>query len=158
MKKALPIILIIVALIIVAATFLGIRKTRTIDWEESFNEKSNKPYGVSIFYKELPKLFKNQKIRTVYHQPDNYLRTNSENGYGDHVAKGSYIIIGKSDYLSDDSVDELLNFVDHGNTLFISDYYFSIKIHDTLNIDIDYIPNKKKDSISIQSLKHIDSR
>ena len=36
---------------------------------ESFNERSNAPYGVSVLYKELPNLFENNKIRTVYHAP-----------------------------------------------------------------------------------------
>lgn len=144
---------IIIALIIAGAVAIGIKSTRTIDWEESFNEKSNKPYGVSVFYKELHNLFKDQKIRTVYHQPASYLSANSEDGYGEHVAEGSYIIIGNSTYLEDDSVDELLSFVDTGNTLFISDYYFSQKIHDTLDIDIDYVVNEK-DSISYQYLKY----
>ncbi|WP_242134951.1 DUF4350 domain-containing protein [Aestuariivivens marinum] len=155
MKKVLPIGLIIIGLIVVIAITLGIKSTRSIDWEESFNEKSNKPYGVSVFYKELPKLFKNQKIRTVYHQPAGYLTANREDGYGDHVAKGSFIIIGNSDYLEDDSVDELLNFVGAGNMLFISDYYFSQKIHDTLDVSVEYIKNTK-DSISYHYLKHID--
>ncbi len=155
MKKILPIFIIIVALVVTAAVVIGVKRTKTVDWEESFNEKSNKPYGISVFYKELPNLFKDHKIRTVFHQPASYLRANSEDGYGEHVAKGNFIIIGNSDYLENDSVDELLNFVDAGNTLFISDYYFSQKIHDTLDIDIDYILNEK-DSISYQSLKHID--
>ncbi|GAA3621630.1 DUF4350 domain-containing protein [Flavivirga jejuensis] len=155
MKKILPILLIIVALVVTASIAIGVKRTKTVDWEESFNEKSKKPYGLSIFYKELPNLFKDHKIRTVYHQPASYLIANSEYGYGEHVAEGSYIIIGNSDYLEDESIDELLNFVDAGNTLFISDYYFSQKIHDTLDIDIDYIFTEK-DSISYQSLKYID--
>lgn len=155
MKKILPVLIIIVVLIVTASVFIGVKRTKTVDWEESFNEKSNKPYGVSIFYKELPNLFKDYKVRTVFHQPASYLRANSEDGYGEHVAEGSFIIIGNSDYLEDDSVDELLNFADTGNTLFISDYYFAQKIHDTLGIDVDYILNEK-DSISYQSLKHID--
>src|SRR5690606_30731869 len=122
-------------------------------WEESFNEKSSKPYGVSVFYNELPKLFKNQEVKTVYHTPESYLRANSEDGYGDHVAKGSYIIIGNSDYLGDESVDELLDFVDKGNTLFISDYYFVQKIHDTLQIDVDYV-SIGKDSMSYMSFEN----
>ncbi len=154
MKRSLPIIVLIVGLIITAAIFIGIKQTRTIDWEESFDEKSNKPYGMSIFYKELPSLFKNREVRTVFHQPDSYLRAHSEDGYGDYVAKGSYIIIGNSSYLENDSVDELLNFVDTGNTLFISDYYFAQRIHDTLDIDIDYILNET-DSISYESLKYV---
>ncbi|AUP78140.1 DUF4350 domain-containing protein [Flavivirga eckloniae] len=156
MKKVLPIAIILVVLIITGAVLIGVKQTRTVDWEESFNEKSNKPYGVSIFYKELPKLFKDYKVRTVFHQPGSYLSANSEDGYGEHVAEGSFIIIGNSDYLDNDSIDELLNFADAGNALFISDYYFSQKIHDTLDIDVDYILNEKKDSISYESLKHVD--
>ncbi len=152
MKKILPILLILVALVVTASVFVGIKRTKTVDWEESFNEKSSKPYGVSVLYKELPKLFSNHKIRTVYHQPASYLRAHSKDGFGDHVAVGSYIIIGNSDYLEDDSVDELLNFVDKGNTLFISDYTFPQKLHDTLHIDIKYIANET-DSISSESLK-----
>ncbi len=153
MKKLVPIFFIIIALVITAAVTIGIKKTKTVDWEESFNEKSNKPYGVSVFYKELPNLFKKHKVRTVYHSPESYLEANSENGYGDHVAKGSFIIIGNSDYLGDDAVDALLHFVDEGNTLFISDYYFTQKIHDTLQIDTKYSENKK-DSISYVSLEN----
>lgn len=154
MKKILPILIIIVVLIVTASVVIGVKRTKTVDWEESFNEKSNKPYGVSIFYKELPNLFKDYKVRTVFHQPASYLRANSEDSYGEHVAEGSFVIIGNSDYLENDSVDELLNFVDAGNTLFISDYYFSQKIHDTLDLDIDYVLNEK-DSISYQSLEYI---
>lgn len=156
MKKILPVLIILVALIFTTAVILGSNRSRTVDWEESFNEKSNKPYGVSVLYKELPKLFKDHKVRTVYHQPASYLRANSEDGYGKYVAEGTYIIIGNSDYLEDDSIDELLNFVDAGNTLFISDYYFPQKFHDTLDVGVDYIENEK-DSISYLSLKHINT-
>lgn len=154
MKKILPVLIILVLLIITASVVIGVKRTKTVDWEESFDEKSNKPYGVSVLYKELPKLFKDYKVRTVYHQPSSYLSANSEDGYGEHIAEGSYVIIGNSDYLEDDSIDELLNFVDAGNTLFISDYYFPQKIHDTLDVSVDYIENEK-DSISYLSLKHL---
>ncbi|MEL0454647.1 DUF4350 domain-containing protein [Flavobacteriaceae bacterium SZ-1-7] len=155
MKKVLPVILVLIALVVTAAIVIGIKRTKTVDWEESFDEKSNRPYGVSILYKELPKMFEDYKVRTVYHQPSSYLSANSEDGYGEHVAEGSYIIIGNSDYLTDDSVDELLKFVNDGNTLFISDYYYPQKLHDTLSLDIDYVLNEK-DSISYESLKYID--
>ncbi len=155
MKQIIPIVVVIVGLIIIGAVVIGVKRIKTVDWEESFNEKSNSPYGLSVLYKELPKLFKDQKIRTVYHQPRGYLSTNSEAGYGNHVAKGSYIIIGNSDYLTDTSVDELLYFAESGNTVFISDYVFPQRIHDTLQVDVEYIVNEK-DSISYQSLKYFD--
>lgn len=154
MKKLLPIVLVIIGLVVVIALTFNIRRTRTIDWEESFNERSNKPYGISVLYKELPNLFEGYKIRTVYHQPASYLTANSEFGYGDHEAKGNFIIIGNSDYLTDFSVEKLLGFVNDGNTLFISDYFYATKLHDTLGIEVDFIYNPKKDSISTFSFEN----
>lgn len=155
MRKILVVIVILVTLIITAAVVFSISITKTVDWEESFNERSNKPYGVSILYKELPQLFKNHNFRTVYHQPGSYLRAHSEGLYGEFIAEGSYLIIGNSDYLEEDSIDELLRFVDSGNTLFISDYHFPQKIHDTLDLDITYLKNEK-DSISYLTLSAFD--
>ncbi|WP_154662143.1 DUF4350 domain-containing protein [Siansivirga zeaxanthinifaciens] len=152
MKKLLP-ILIIIALILFGAFFLDFGYTKKVDWEESFNEKSNKPFGLSIFYKELPNLFKNQKIRTVYYQPSSYFNANRENSYGDHVAKGTFISIGTSNYLTDFSINSLLKFAYKGNTVFISDYFINKKIQDTLKIAIKYIPNKD-DNISYVSLQN----
>ncbi|TNJ45823.1 DUF4350 domain-containing protein [Tamlana fucoidanivorans] len=155
MKKILPVLIILIVLVVSAAIMLGVKFQKTIDWEESFNETSNKPYGVSVLYKELPNLFTPNKVRTVYHQPASYLKAHKADGFGDHEAKGSFIIIGNSNYLEASSIDALLNFVHTGNTLFVSDYVFPQKIHDTLNFDIEYIKNEI-DSTSYLSLKHFD--
>lgn len=153
-KKLLLPCLVILALLILIGYIFSFYSLRTIDWEESFNEKSNKPYGLSILYKELPNLFKPYKIKTVYHQPASYLNANSAHGSGDHDAKGNYIIIGNSKYLTNYSIDKLLDFVDSGNTLFISDYYFSQYLEDTLHFDVSFKYNTKKDSISTLSFKN----
>jgi len=66
------------------------------------------------------------------------------------------MIIGNSDYLEDDDIDELLLFVERGNTLFLSDYYPPNKLLDTLNLEVDYVEYEKqtsKDSISKLSFK-----
>lgn len=153
MKKIAPILIIIVAVIIAIVFSLKPRNNKVVDWEETFDERSTKPYGVSVLYKELPKLFKGKKVRTVYHTPSSYLFANSEGNYGDHIAKGSYIIIGNSDYLYDASIKQLLAFTESGNALFISDYGYLNKLTDTLNIDVNYIANTK-DSISHFSFKN----
>lgn len=146
MNKTLIIIVAIVAILITLFFTIDYRSNRIIDWEESYNEKSNKPYGLSVLYKELPTLFKDKKIRTVYYTPYTYLYANSEGGYGDHVAEGNYILIGNSDYLGVDDIDELLYFAESGNTVFISDSNLPTYLKDTLNVAIDYFDIK--DSIS----------
>lgn len=152
MNKTLAIILVIAAAIVTIAISLDYSNRRTIDWEESFNEKSNKPYGVSVFYKELPKLFEGQKLKTVYYTPYNYFYANSEDGYGDNIAEGNYILVGNSDYLEVGDIEELLLFADRGNTLFLSDYTFPQTLLDTLNIKVEVVNNK--DSISQLSFKN----
>lgn len=144
-KNAITIVVIIIAIISIAIT-IDYNSNRTVDWTESFNEKSNKPYGVSVLYKELPKLFKEQKVKTIYYTPYNYFYANSEEGYGDHIAEGNYLLIGNSDYLDDADIEELLIFAGQGNTLFMSDYTFPKKLLDTLQLMVDVIKNK--DSIS----------
>ena len=141
MNKTLVIILVIAATIITIAITIDYNSQRTVDWEESYNEKSNKPYGVSVFYKELPKLFDGQKIKTIYYTPYNYFYANSENGYGDHIAEGNYILVGNSDYLEVGDVEELLIFASRGNTIFMSDYTFPQTLLDTLNLTVDVVKN-----------------
>jgi len=152
MKKPGIIIGIILIVVIGLAITFQFTSRQVVDWTESYNEKSNKPYGVSVLYKELPRLFKGHKFRTVYHTPSNYLFANSEDGYGDHVAEGTYFIVGNSDYLEDEDCIELLSFTGQGNTLFISDYDFPQKFLDTLNIAIDVLKNK--DSIAHLSFSY----
>ena len=147
MKKIGIIIAIVVIAIIVILKSMGFSFNRVIDWEESFNEKSTKPYGVSVFYKELPKLFKDKKFRTIYYTPSTYLYANSKEGYGEHEASGNFVIIGNSDYLDNYDINKLLEFTSRGNTLFISDYYPAQKLVDTLNLQIEY-NDKIKDSTS----------
>ena len=152
MKKIAPILVVIFVIIIAIVFSLKQRNDRVIDWEETFDERSTKPYGLSVLYKELPNLFKDKKIRTVYHTPSSYLFANSEDNYGDHIAKGSYVIIGNSNYLYQASVEQLLMFAEEGNAVFISDYGYLQEITDTLQLDIDYKANKI-DSISTYSFK-----
>ena len=61
MRKTIVISLVILFAIIGLAFTLGSTFKYAVDWDESYNEKSNKPYGVSVLYKELSNLFKKFK-------------------------------------------------------------------------------------------------
>lgn len=147
MNKTVITLLIIAATIITVAITLDYNSNRKIDWEESFNEKSNKPYGVSVLYKELPNLFDGQKLKTIYYSPYNYFYANSDEGYGDHIAAGNYVLIGNSSYLEIGDIEELLIFAGNGNTVFMSDYTFPQPLLDTLNLAVEVLKNK--DSVAI---------
>lgn len=141
-------VILLISLILIFGIFIIVNTkiNKTVNWEESFNEKRTNPYDLKIFYKELPKMFENQKIRTVYHTPYNYLYEHDEYGVGDHIAQGTYMIIGNINYISEASIDQLLSFVSDGNHLFISAYDFPVELKYSLNIIIDSIQNKEKES------------
>jgi len=151
MNKKLGISLTIIGFVFIGAIIFGPSIISKVDWTVSFNERSTKPYGLKVFYKELPTIFKGKKIRTVYHTPYHYLTAQSEYGVGDHEAAGSYMIIGNSSKIDDYySLEELLYFASEGNTVFISDYYLPKMLKDSLMFDVSY--HDVKDSISSLSI------
>lgn len=151
-KTAIIALFFIVTAVIAMAVIVDKNTGKTVDWTESFNERSNKPYGLSVFYKELPKLFDNNSIKPIYYTPSNYFYANSEDGYGDFIAEGTYILIGNSNTLEVEDIEELLIFAGRGNTLFMSDYNFPKTLLDTLNLTIKTIKNK--DTIANLSFKN----
>lgn len=151
-KTAIIALFLIVTAVIAMAVIVDKNTGKTVDWTESFNERSNKPYGLSVLYKELPKLFDNNSIKPIYYTPSNYFYANSEDGYGDFIAEGTYILIGNSNTLEVEDIDELLIFAGRGNTLFMSDYNFPKTLLDTLNLTIKTIKNK--DTIANLSFKN----
>ncbi|NQX86946.1 MAG: DUF4350 domain-containing protein [Flavobacteriaceae bacterium] len=153
MKKIGLAIISIIILVIVLIQYSNFGKTKIIDWEESYDEKSTQPYGTYVLYKELSNLFETQKIRTVYYDPTTYLTANSEDGNGEHIAKGIYLLIGNSNYLDSYDIKTILRFTNEGNTLFISDYHLHQKLADTLGLETQYYANGT-DSISTYTLKN----
>lgn len=151
-KTAIIALFLIVTAVIAMAVIVDKNTGKTVDWTESFNERSNKPYGLSVLYKELPKLFDNNSIKPIYYTPSNYFYANSEDGYGDFIAEGTYILIGNSNTLEVEDIEELLIFAGRGNTLFMSDYNFPKTLLDTLNLTIKTIKNK--DTIANLSFKN----
>ena len=82
MKNTFIPLSIILLLVIVLGILFSKNIQHTVNWEESFNERSKNPYGLKVFYNELGKLYEEQNFRTVYYQPDSYLGANSEGSYG----------------------------------------------------------------------------
>ena len=150
MKKKLYIILGVLVVLFAFVIILSPKINRKIDWTLSFNERSTKPYGLKVFYKELSYIFNDKKIRTVYYTPGNYFSANSDYGNGDHVAQGNYINIGSVHDLDYYSIEELLYFVADGNTALLSDFTMPKMLKDSLYFETNSIVNS--DSISTVSI------
>lgn len=156
MNKKFLVVIGIVVLLLIGVGILKPSFTRQIDWEESFNERSTKPYGLKVFYKELFNIYSDKKIRTVYHSPYEYLIEHNEYGSGDHIAEGIYMAIGNTSDMGYYSQEELLFFAAEGNTVFISDYDLPQMLKDSLGVDI--ADQYSSDSLSVLSFENTDSK
>lgn len=82
------------------------------DWETTYEEKSQDPYGTYVVHRLLKDYFEGEKLTTLKDS------LNGELPVFEDVA--SYIFIGEALYLDTNDVQNLLDFVENGNTAFIA--------------------------------------
>ena len=87
--------------------------------------------GGYIAYHYLNSLF-NYGVTDVINKPFSKLR------YEINYDKSLYIIIAKAVFMSDDDMENMMNYVANGNTLFISAEYIDEKLVDTLGAKISF--------------------
>ena len=111
--KILILLLVIVIGIIMASGNSGKKK---IDWRKTYLRKDKIPYGTYVIYNELENLFPNSKIKTVNMSPYMFLHKNDKNG--------SYIFINDEINSGKEEWNKLKEFVERGNSVFISNNDF----------------------------------
>ena len=98
---------------------------KPIDWTDSYSKNHSKPFGAKVFDEIFTSYQDN--VKEVEETPYEFLsQTESQGNYlffNEGISPGSF------------GVDEILNWVDSGNTLFMSAEYFSADIMDTLNLN-----------------------
>lgn len=86
---------------------------------ETFYRNDNEPFGASVFHDQLARLYSHNNINI---SENNFSATwNQMNGTSEEEDTGSlYICISKHLYLSSSDKDAMMNFVNAGNSMFIS--------------------------------------
>jgi hypothetical protein len=119
-KKYLVIILVLFVLLIVVKHYMP----KPVNWDLSFNGYKKIPYGCSVMKDLLPIIF-----------PGNGISVNDKSFYLtlDSTFTGHNLLIINSAFNPDNlDLETLLDFVSHGNTVFISSLSFSERFSDTL--------------------------
>lgn len=119
-------------------------KPHEFDWTVSLQKNSEEPYGSSILFDELHFLFPEKNINTqqipIYNTLDNKEFSNA-----------AYILLEPELNLKTTDINELLKFVQEGNTAFLSAVSFGKQFADSLHIevatDFDFMP---KDSSGVK--------
>ena len=128
MDKRSKIALYSIGAIILFMIIAEIVKPKAISWRDSYNSQDKIPLGCYVLFNELETF------------TDKDIITNTKDFYSsskdlDSTKKSTTVFINKNISFYGEEADAILNYVNHGNTVFISTSSFYGKIADTLNIE-----------------------
>ncbi len=147
MLKPKNFFLIFLLLFVGSYIFLEATAERPLDWSNSYWKYHDKPYGAEVFH----------EVFTTYQKNIEEINTTPYEFISDKEPSGNYLLFNASLFIGDYDVKEILNWVDEGNTVFMSAEYLPDLMLDTLGLDkdifllknqISYKPVLKTDTLS----------
>lgn len=148
MPKSLKIYIGILFLILIGIFAIDANRPKPIDWRTTFSLNDKIPFGLYVFNKEHQKVFAPQKVTKFAESPYEFFDSAYDLEQLDYKAKGTFLYINSEFELDEESVDELLYFASHGNSIFMSCNEFPEKLQDSLSFKMD-LGYKGKDTISL---------
>ncbi|UOB18043.1 DUF4350 domain-containing protein [Abyssalbus ytuae] len=141
MDKRAKIILGVFFLVLLIIIFTEIVRPKPLNWSPSYTSTDKIPFGCYVLSNELKDLFKNQKIKIV--DQNTYLFLTEKNA----GLNTNYIFI--NNYISFDKqeLNQLLNYVNKGNNVFIAADNFGTVLTDSLKISTLTEQNVKEDTV-----------
>jgi len=124
LDKKVKIYLSIFTLIAISIVYLESVKPQPINWFPSYVSKHKMPYGTYVLRNELSTIFPKTKINDIKIAPYVFLQ--------DSTKQGTYVFIDAALNFGEDEFNELLQFVNRGNDVFISTHGVTI---DTLDLE-----------------------
>ncbi|MDN3724099.1 hypothetical protein QRD02_06865 [Aequorivita sp. SDUM287046] len=104
-------------------------RPKPIDWSASYVAADKIPFGTFVLFEEAANLFKNSEIKKVEKDPYVFLTD------GNYAENSAYIFVNDDVYFDERQTDEILNYVENGNIVFISSRTISHIFRDSLHID-----------------------
>jgi hypothetical protein len=109
-----------------------VNKPKPIDWTVTLSKGDKNPYGGFILFNQLKDLFPGAAIQTyrqpVYDQVNNSSDSNT-----------AYVLCSETMGLTDNDVEEMLNYVSEGNYVLLSAFRISKNLLDTLHVKTDAV-------------------
>jgi hypothetical protein len=130
MDKRSKIALYIIGAVIVLMMIAEVTKPKAINWRDSYSASDKIPLGCFVLYNEL-NTFTKEPILTSEESVYQYLKTI------DSAQTKSMVFINNRIYFDAEESEALLDFVNKGNTVFLSSSYFYGNVMDTLNIAVE---------------------
>jgi hypothetical protein len=140
-NKTVKLYIGIFVLAVIAMLYYEQTKAKPINWYPSFIKKHKIPYGTYVLYNELSELFPKSKVENIAIPPYVYLKNNDK--------EGTYLFIDNEISFGEDEFNQLIQFVDKGNDVFISTNGCNI---DTLGLKTQILYNNSSDDTAFFKL------
>jgi len=103
-------------------------KPKPIDWSPSFLSSKKSPYGAYILHSELKNFFPKSEIKKTHVTPYQYISENYDilDNEDDYENKMTYLFLNNYINMGEESCQDLLSFVEIGNTVFMAGKKFPI--------------------------------
>ena len=149
MDRRSKIVIVIFILVVLGIIVTEIVRPKPINWKPSYTAVDKIPFGCYVLYNELPTIFPKSTIETVQESVYDILVNR------DTLQTSNYIFINEYIDLDTQETNQLLDFVNQGNTVFMASTGFGWELMDTLNIGInsDY---SLKEGTALLDLTHQD--
>jgi hypothetical protein len=122
-------VLWIFGIALLAIIITEIIRPKPIDWRPSYTSIDKIPFGGFVLFEEASSLFKNAKIEKIKKDPYEFL---TDSTYAENSA---YIFVNDELFFDEKQTDEILNYVEKGNTVFIASRSIGHILRDTLGIN-----------------------
>lgn len=111
---------------------LSNRKVESINWEKDYNSESKHPYGTYFIREILQEGLPNHTVKDIDVSVEEYFDSTDLQIDAEEV---TYMFVGKSLNLFPSEVQDLLDFVDAGNNIFIAAEFLPARLLDNLFIN-----------------------
>lgn len=112
MNKGIKIGLIFLVVILVITSILQVNQTPKLNWYETLDPKSKSPFGVFLLKENIQNFVNYKDEISIYDSIDKL-----------DAKKSAIILLSNNEFYTEQRLQEILNFVDNGGTLFASGRY-----------------------------------
>ncbi len=109
-------------------------KPTPVNWEETFSAKDDIPFGTKLVVDALGPIFPDRDIEVSYIPIYDKIAFNLT----EDTTGLNYIVIGRSFQADEWDIEQMMDFVERGNNIFISTEYLSDELEDSLGIELEY--------------------
>ncbi|MCB0467526.1 MAG: DUF4350 domain-containing protein [Aequorivita sp.] len=104
-------------------------RPKPIDWRASYISTDKIPFGGFVLFEEANSVFKNAEIEKIDKDPYEFLTDST------YAQNSAYIFINDDIFFDERQTDEILKYVEEGNTVFISSRSIGYNIGDSLKVE-----------------------